>query len=165
MIRCLAGLLLFIGLMPISVSLAESIGTVTGLPIPRYVTVRSEPVNVRAGPGTRYPIEWVFQRAGLPVEVVSEFDTWRKIRDVDGTEGWVHQSTLSGRRGVVVIGQVRSLRREPKDGADAVARLEPGVIGRLDTCRGTWCEIEVSGFEGWINRAHIWGVRVDEALD
>lgn len=144
-------------------ALAESVGTVTGLPIPRYVTIRSEPVNMRAGPGTRYPIEWVFQRAGLPVEVVSEFDTWRKIRDVDGTEGWVHQSTLSGRRGVVVIGQIRTLRRTPDAGAPAVARVEPGVVARLDVCRRDWCEIEIAGFEGWIHRAHIWGVRVDEA--
>ena len=145
--------------------MAETIGTVTGLPIPRYVTLRSSQVNVRAGPGSRYPIEWVFQRPDLPVEVVSEFDTWRKIRDVDGTEGWVHQSMLSGRRAVIVLGQIRTLHRAPDDGAPAVARLEPGVIGKLEVCQDEWCEIEISGFDGWIHRSHIWGVRADEALE
>jgi SH3-like domain-containing protein len=166
--RLTATLCLFLGLWAIfsyGRVMAETIGTVTGLPIPRYVTLRSSEVNVRAGPGSRYPIEWVFQRPDLPVEVVSEFDTWRKIRDVDGTEGWVHQSMLSGRRGVVVLGQIRTLHREPNGSAPAVARLEPGVIGKLEVCHDEWCEIEISGFDGWIHRSHIWGVRVDEALE
>jgi SH3-like domain-containing protein len=145
-------------------ALAGSVGTETGLPIPRYVTLRAKEVNVRAGPGVRYPIEWVYQRPNLPVEVVAEFDTWRKIRDPDGVEGWVHQQMLSGRRTVVVIGGERMLRRNPEPAAPAVARLEPGVIGWLDGCKRDWCEIEVTGLDGWIQRSHIWGVRADEAL-
>ena len=143
---------------------AATVGKQTGLPVPRYVSLRSGEVNVRAGPGSRYPIEWVFKRRSLPVEVVAEFDTWRKIRDFEGTEGWVHQSMLSGRRMIQVIGQIRTLRRDPGSSAPAVARMEPGVLGNLEDCQHKWCEIQVSGLSGWVSRAHIWGVGVKEGL-
>lgn len=142
---------------------AATVGTETGLPIPRFVTLRAKEVNVRAGPGVRYPIDWVYQRPNLPVEVIAEFDAWRKIRDSDGTEGWVHQAMLSGRRSVLVVGGERMLRRNPETGAPLVARLESGVIGWLESCRREWCEVDVGGLDGWIQRGHIWGVRADEA--
>jgi len=151
-------------LMSAPIAEAATIGKETGLPVPRYVSLRSGEVNVRAGPGSRYPIEWVFKRRNLPVEVVAEFDTWRKIRDFEGTEGWVHQSMLSGRRMIQVIGQVRTLRRDPGGSAPAVARMEPGVLGNLEDCLHEWCEIRVSGLSGWVSRAHIWGVDVKESL-
>ncbi|MCR9070446.1 MAG: SH3 domain-containing protein [Alphaproteobacteria bacterium] len=140
-----------------------SVGSETGLPIPRFVTLRAREVNVRTGPGVRYPIDWVYQRPNLPVEVVAEFDTWRKIRDFEGTEGWVHQSMLSGRRTVIVVTAVRMLRREPAESAPAMARLEPGVIAWLEVCRDDWCEVEVAGIDGWLRRGDVWGVRVGES--
>lgn len=143
---------------------AETVGSVTGLPVPRYVTLRADEVNVRTGPGVRYPVDWVFVRENMPVEIVSEFENWRKIRDFEGTEGWVHQSMLSGRRAVLVIGRNRTLRRESTDSAPAVAHMEPGVIAWLDSCVQEWCEIEVAGLSGWVHRSAIWGVRADEAL-
>ncbi|WP_420563514.1 SH3 domain-containing protein [Thalassobaculum sp.] len=142
-----------------------SVGTETGLPIPRFVTLRAREVNVRTGPGVRYPIDWVFQRPNLPVEVVAEFDTWRKIRDFEGTEGWVHQSMLSGRRTVIVVTAVRLLRREPAESSPPMARLEPGVIAWLEACRGDWCEVEVAGIDGWLRRGDVWGVRADESIE
>jgi SH3-like domain-containing protein len=145
--------------------LARTVGSETGLPIPRYVTLRTAEANMRSGPGVRYPVQWVFLRRNLPVEVIAEFDNWRKIRGHENTEGWVHQSMLSGRRTVVVIGPVRTLRREPTDSTPAVARMEAGVIGWLEECRPQWCEVEVSGITGWVHRAHIWGVRETEALE
>jgi len=162
LLAALFGLLL--GTLPLPAG-AQSVGSVTGLPIPRFVTLQASEVNVRAGPGSRYPIEWVFQREDLPVEVTGEFDTWRKIRDVDGTEGWVHQSMLSGRRSVLVIGSVRTMRREADTASPVVARLEPGVVARLEVCRTEWCEIQVHGFDGWIHRSHIWGVQNAESLE
>ncbi len=141
----------------------RTVGTETGLPVPRYVTLRAREVNARTGPGVRYPIEWVFQRPNLPVQVVAEFDTWRKIRDHEGTEGWVHQSMLSGRRTIIVTGAVRLLRREPAESGPPVARLEPGVIGWLDACEDGWCEVEVAGIDGWLNRNDLWGVSVEES--
>ena len=141
-----------------------SVGTETGLPIPRFVTLRAREVNARTGPGVRYPIDWVYQRPNLPVEVVAEFDTWRKIRDSEGTEGWVHQSMLSGRRTVITTTAVRLLRREPAESAAPMARLEPGVIAWLEICRQEWCEVEVAGIDGWLHRSDVWGVRADEAV-
>ena len=135
-----------------------------GLPLPRFVSLRSEEVNLRAGPGVRYPVEWVFRRRNLPVEVLAEFEQWRRIRDSTGTEGWVHQSMLSGRRYAVVAGELRTLRRGPEPGAAAVARLEPGVVGQLLECRDAWCRLDAGGFRGWLARAEIWGVYPGEAV-
>lgn len=142
-----------------------SVGGETGLPIPRFVTLRAREVNVRTGPGVRYPIDWVFQRPNLPVEVVAEFDTWRKIRDFEGTEGWVHQSMLSGRRTVIVVTAERMLRREPAESAPPMARLEPGVIAWLEACRSDWCEVEVAGIDGWLRRGDVWGVRAGDPAE
>lgn len=137
----------------------------SGLPVPRFVTLRSDEVNLRTGPGRAYPIEWVFVRAGMPVEVTAEFDTWRRIRDVDGTQGWVHQSMLAGRRGLVVTGEIRTIRERPSTSSAAVAQAEPGVMGRLVSCNGDWCQVEVQGYHGWMERTDFWGVYPDEQVD
>lgn len=144
----------------------------SGLPVPRFVTLGTDEANLRTGPGRRYPVEWVFVRRGMPVEVVAEFDTWRRIRDWEGVEGWVHQSLLSGRRGLIVTGEdLASLWAEPREGAALVARVEPGVVGRLRRCpppdapHRNWCWVEVSGFRGWMTRDRIWGAYEGEAVD
>ncbi|MBL8806325.1 MAG: SH3 domain-containing protein [Rhodospirillales bacterium] len=134
------------------------------LPIPRFVTLRSEEVNLRAGPGVRYPVEWVFVRRQMPVEILQEFENWRRIRDVDGTEGWVHQSMLTGRRAVIVQGQTRDLHRRAEPQSPVVARVEPGVIGALLECKDAWCRIETGGFRGWLARDQIWGVYANETV-
>ncbi|GGF61363.1 hypothetical protein GCM10011332_13900 [Terasakiella brassicae] len=138
----------------------------SGLPLPRFVTLRAGEVNLRAGPGVRYPVEWVYKKRNLPVEVVAEYDTWRKIRDWQGTQGWVHQGMLSGKRSVIVMGDLRTLRREPKTSASPSARLEEGVIARLLECpQGTtWCKIDADGYEGWLRKAEFWGVYSEESL-
>ncbi|MDE1148975.1 MAG: SH3 domain-containing protein [Azospirillaceae bacterium] len=137
----------------------------SGLPVPRFVTLRSNEVNVRTGPGVRYPVEWVFVKAAMPVEITAEFDTWRRIRDVEGTQGWVHQSTLSGRRGIVVTGQLaRTLRRDASSTSEAVAQLDPGVIAKLRKCKDSWCQVDVGGFRGWLQRDEIWGVYPKETV-
>ncbi|MBI3506429.1 MAG: SH3 domain-containing protein [Proteobacteria bacterium] len=135
-----------------------------GLPIPRFVTLRSEEVNLRTGPGVRYPVEWVFVRRQMPVEILQEFENWRRIRDAEGTEGWVHQSMLTGRRAAVVTGEIRNLHRRPEAEAPVVARVEPGVIGALLECKDAWCRIETGGFRGWLTRGEIWGVYPNEAV-
>lgn len=134
------------------------------LPIPRFVTLRSEEVNLRAGPGVRYPVEWVFVRRQMPVEILQEFENWRRIRDVDGTEGWVHQSMLTGRRAVIVQGQMRDLHRRAEAESPVIARVEPGVIGALLECKDAWCRIETGGFRGWLARDQIWGVYANETV-
>lgn len=137
----------------------------TGLPLPRFVSLRASEVNLRAGPGFRYPIEWVYRRSSQPVEVIDEFDTWRRIRDWEGTSGWVHQSMLQGRRTVRVTQEGQLLRREPSASAPPVARLEPGAIGGLGDCRDDWCRLDFAGFVGWLPREAFYGVYAEETLE
>ena len=132
--------------------------------LPRYVSLRSDEVNLRTGPGVRYPVEWVLQRRHMPVEVLAEFENWRKIRDWQGTEGWVHQSMLSGRRYAIVTGEIRSLRRQPEPNSPAVARLEPGVVAQIVDCKDQWCRLDANGFKGWLSRTEFWGVYANEAV-
>jgi len=136
----------------------------TGLPLPRFASLRAGEVHVRTGPGERYPIDWVFVYRNMPVEIVAEFDTWRKIRDWQGTEGWVHQSMLSGRRMVIVQGGLQPMRRAPAGDAPMVARVEPKVLGRLLECAGAWCRVQVAGFTGWMQRRQFWGVYDTEEI-
>lgn len=137
-------------------------------PVPRFVTLRADVVNLRSGPGSRYPVEWVYHRKGLPVEIVAQFDQWRQIRDSQGTEGWVHQRMVAGARNVVVEGTQRILRASADKGAAPVAKLDPGVIAHLLECQDTWCRIEVqspaSDVKGWLGRDEIWGVLPNEVV-
>ncbi len=148
---------------------APTTGSVTGLPLPRFAALRSDEVNMRSGPGTRFPIEWTYQRRELPVEITREFELWRRIRDPEGTEGWVHQSTLMGRRSFVVRGAPGSevmLRRRAEDQASPVARLRPGVVGRLRACEpaNPWCEAQIGEYRGFVKRTDIWGVGTSEEV-
>ena len=135
------------------------------LPVPRFVTLGTDEVNMRTGPGLRYPIRLIVRKDGLPVEIIREFDVWRQIRDVDGDEGWVHKSMLSGRRAVVIKGHVQTLLKKGEDSARPVVRLEPGVIADLEKCEGVWCRLDVASYEGWIKRENVWGVYPDEKVE
>lgn len=135
------------------------VGMVTGLPVPRFVALRSDTVYVRAGPGMRYPVKWVYQRRSYPLQVIQEFDTWRKIKDSDGEEGWVHQSLLSGSRHVLITGDApETLYKKPESDARQVAQIEPGVVAKLNECADNWCNVSVSGYDGWLLKASLWGV-------
>ena len=134
----------------------------TGRHLPRFASLRADKVNLRTGPGSRYPIDWVFQRRGLPVEIIDEFDTWRRIRDWQGTVGWVHQSMLQSQRHVLVTGKRRLLRRGPEEGTAGAAFVEAGVVGTLGSCDEAWCQVEAKGFRGWLRRDEFYGVYPDE---
>ena len=144
-----------------------SIGSATGLPLPRFAALGSNQVNLRIGPDLRYKIEWTYQRKDLPVQIVEEHENWRRIRDPEGTEGWVQRPLLTSRRSFLVQGEERALRRRAEDGADAVARLKPGVIGAIRKCEAEspWCEAKVGDYRGWIKRSEIWGVAGNEAIN
>ncbi len=146
-------------------ALAAPAAADSGLPVPRFVSLRSGEINLRTGPGTGYPVDWVYTRRGMPVEVIAEFETWRRIRDWQGTLGWVHQSMLDGRRTALVVGEVQTLRRRPAPDAPAVARVEPGVVGELLECEVRWCRIEVKGYRGWLLRDQFWGAYPAETID
>jgi SH3-like domain-containing protein len=141
-------------------------GSVTSLPTPRFVSLRSEEVNLRSGPGTRYPIDWVYKRRDLPVEILREFDVWRLVQDQDGTKGWVHQATLTGRRSFMITGADATLRRDPRDDASPVAVLKAGVIGQLRSCQAgsAWCQVQAGGYRGYLRRNQFWGALPDEVV-
>jgi len=138
-----------------------------GLPVPRFVSFRTDPVNLRTGPGVRYPVDWVYMRRRLPVEIIAEFETWRQIRDADGAEGWVHQSMLSGRRTGMIKGQPVALRKTNADVSDTLAMLEPGVVIDIQRCpaQGVFCRVEVSGLQGWLKREQVWGMYPQEVIE
>jgi SH3-like domain-containing protein len=153
-IGCLLALVLMLGTASADTSAA----------VQHYVTLRASEVNLRAGPGEQFPIQWVYRRKGLPVEVIGKSDVWRKIRDWQGTEGWVHQRMLIEVRTVIVRGAVRPLHSDPDPASAIVARAEPGVIAKLLECRGAWCRVETSDVRGWLGRNEVWGVDPNEEV-
>src|SRR3990167_2889492 len=150
---------LFFGLVFTSLAYAGE-----SLPTPRFVSLKPSEVNSRVGPGPNYPIEWVYLKAGLPVEVIVEFDTWRKIRDIDKAEGWVHQSMLSSKRHAIVQNpEVLMYDAKSKQSAPLV-RLQKGVVLDLLKCQDSWCQARIYDFKGWIERAALWGVYPNEII-
>lgn len=137
----------------------------SGLPVPRFVSLSASKAFMRAGPGEQYPIQWVYNKPGLPLLVSAEFDAWRKVRDSEGTEGWMHVVLLSGERTALVTGKVRDFHEEPSRDARIVFRAEPGVTGELLECRQGWCRIEAAGHKGWAPAAHIWGAFTGEEFE
>jgi SH3-like domain-containing protein len=144
-------------------------GSASGLPVPRFVSLKADKVNMHIGPAKHYDTKWVYQRAGLPVEITAEFETWRRIRDSDGTEGWVYHSLLSGRRTGLVTSKVKDELVSVHEKADlesaVVARLEPGVLGSVKHCEAGWCRIAGRGFEGFIQQVRLWGVYPNEKVE
>lgn len=136
----------------------------SGQPVPRMVSIKASEANVRAGPGVDYPIRWVYQRMDMPVQVIAEFEKWRKIRDWEGDEGWVHHALLSSRRTVIVTAVESTLRRVATDGAPAVARLAQGMVARAELCEPEWCLVTVQGYDGWLKRSEVWGMDPGETL-
>lgn len=142
----------------------------SGLPLPRFVSLKSDRVNVRKGPSREHAVAWVFSRAGLPVEVTAESEHWRRVRDSEGTEGWIFHRLLSGRRTALVLPwakqkQVVSLYSKPATGSTVVARLVPGVLGSVLKCTGGWCEFSIDTHSGWIEQEKLWGVYRGEEID
>lgn len=141
-------------------------GSVTGLPVPRFAALRADDVNLRAGPGRRYPIEWLYKRRGMPVEIEREFEVWRLVTAPDGMKGWVHEATLVGRRDFIVTGVDRTLRDKPTETARAVAVLKPGVVGRIHACAAgaAWCNVQVGQYRGFLPRDAFWGTLPNETV-
>lgn len=146
----------------------------SGLPLPRFASLKSDRVNLRQGPGTDYPTSWVFRRAGLPVEIVKEFETWRQVRDADGVTGWVQQSLLSGRRTAVVLPwEIKdqsaprlqtSLYSDDSSSSRAEAIIEAGVIADVSSCDGRWCMVSVDAYSGYIEQKNLWGAYTGEVV-
>src|ERR1700754_1057160 len=143
--------------------------TSSGLPVPRYVSLKSDHVNVRAGPTKDNDVAWVYTRTGLPVEITAEFENWRRVRDSEGAEGWVYHSLLSGRRTAVVTMKTKDELAPLYDRADpssaVAAKLQAGVVAQVKKCDAHWCHVAGQGFDGWIEQQRLWGVYGDEKVE
>jgi SH3-like domain-containing protein len=144
-------------------------GAVSGLPVPRFVSLKSDRVNVRSGPNKDQEVRWVYTRAGMPVEVTAEFENWRRIRDWEGAEGWVYHSLLSGKRTAVVVPTLKDDMVPLYESADiesgVAARLQSGVLGQLKSCDGLWCQFAGKNFGGYIRQERLWGAYPNEKVD
>lgn len=153
----------------ISAMAQPAAGTASGLPVPRFVSLKTDKVVVRGGPNKNHDVKWLYQRAGLPVEITAEFETWRRIRDSDGTEGWVYHSLLSGRRTAVVTmkskDELASIYDNPDATSAVAARLQAGVVAQVKRCNNGWCRVIGNGFDGWIEQQRLWGVYADEKVN
>ena len=156
-------------LVSTAVSAKDIALTTSGLPVPRYVSLKSDHVNVRAGPTKDNDVAWVYTRSGLPVEITAEFENWRRVRDSEGAEGWVYHSLLSGRRTAVVTMKSKDDLAPLHESADPVsvvtARLQAGVVAQVRKCTSNWCHVVGNGFDGWIEQQRLWGVYADEKVD
>ncbi|WP_291864012.1 SH3 domain-containing protein [Bradyrhizobium sp.] len=150
-------------------SARESGQTTSGLPLPRYVSLKSDHVNVRAGPTKDNDVAWVYTRSGLPVEITAEFENWRRVRDSEGAEGWVYHSLLSGRRTAVITMKAKDELAPLYESADptsaVAARLQAGVVAQVKKCAAGWCRVIGNGFDGWIEQQRLWGVYADEKVE
>jgi len=141
----------------------------SGLPLPRFVSLKADKINVRRGPSSEHQVAWVFQRKGLPVEITAEFENWRRIRDSDGDEGWVYQSMLSGKRMALVAPwrkqEAVPMYASPTNAAGLVAMVKAGVVATIEDCTGDWCSLSASGYQGWISQAMLWGAYPGEQIE
>ncbi len=166
----------------------------SGYPVPRFVSLKSDPVNLRKGPGTEYPKSWVYRQAGLPVEIIQEYGDWRRVRDASGVEGWVYRSLLSGRRTALIRpwekhqaerrrsaklvrgrsalngGAPPTLSMTPMKRSDSarsrtIARLEAGTLLTVMSCSQVWCEVQIGDYSGYVEKTELWGVYADEKIN
>lgn len=128
----------------------------SGLPIPRFVSLKSGEANARTGPGDSYPIRWVYQRKNLPVEVTAEFKLWRRIKDFDGEQTWVHQALLSSRR-YAIVSHDATVQSGMDEGTN-LARFKRGVQVRINECKADFCRVEYGNIEGWLKKKDLWGI-------
>jgi SH3-like domain-containing protein len=150
-------------------AVADPVGPVTRLPLPRFASLKTDRVNLREGPSKEHATKWVYQRAGLPVEITAEFEIWRRVRDSEGVEGWVLHSLLSGRRTALVTpskkGENAKVYARPSESAELAATLQSGVIVNIRNCDGSWCLVDGEGFKGYIEQVKLWGVYPDERVE
>lgn len=140
-------------------------GSVTNLPLPRFVSLKGNEGNARRGPGLTHRIDWVFTRAGMPLKITAEYEHWRRVEDAEGAGGWVHYSLLSGVRSALVAADLADFRDSPRDDAAVAFQAERNVIGWVQECDPDWCRISVDGDRGWVRKSALWGVTANEMIE
>lgn len=157
---------------------ASEFGGVTGLPIPRFVSLKSSETNLRKGPNYKFPVNWIYKQKGYPMQLIAEFENWRKLRDEDGSEGWVHENLISGIRHLYIARNNYKIKNEfysaqkselilfkyPDETSYPIARMQIGTLGKLKNCQKEWCKIKIANFSGWVLKQNTWGVLNDEII-
>ena len=150
-------------------SLAPNAIGASGLPVPRFVSLKNDKVNVRKGPSSEHALAFSYQQKGLPVEITAEFEGWRRIRDAEGSEGWILHNMLSGKRTALVApgrkGSYMNLMNGPSVESGAEARLASGVVAEIKSCDGNWCRVIASGYDGYVDQNMVWGAYPGEAVN
>ena len=168
MVILIKSALLAILMLGTALSLGKSVwaqSSSNDLPIPRMVSVKAEGVNVRTGPGLNFAIKWVFNQRNMPVEIIADYENWRKVRDWEGGEGWIFYTALSSKRTVMVVAPDVIMRRLDDASSPAVARPMPGMVGHIDLCNPDWCFVDIRGYKGWIERDKLWGIYKNELFE
>ena len=132
--------------------------TPSGLPVPRWVTLKFGEVNARGGPGDDHRKLWVYRVKGLPVQVVAETKDWRRICDGEGGLSWVHKRVVDGKRNVLNLsGAPVPLHAKERADSPARAYLAVGAMAAVDRCKGEWCRVEAGSVKGWAPPGQLWG--------
>ncbi|MCC5970247.1 MAG: aspartyl-trna synthetase [Pararhodobacter sp.] len=153
------------GMAPPAHATTPERGPETGLPLPRFVSLKSGEGRARRGPNSSHRVDWIYTRRDVPLRVTAEFEHWRRVEDFEGQGGWMHYSLLSGIRTALVVGDMVPMRSQPRANATEVAILERGVIARIMSCDAQWCRLRAETQRGWVDRAALWGLDPDEVLD
>lgn len=140
-------------------------GRVTNLPLPRYVSMKAQEGNARRGPDVRHRIDWVFSHQNMPLQIVDEFEHWRRVLDVEGQGGWMHFRLLSGVRTVVFVADSVKLYKKPDRESEAISAAERGAIAYLDACQPDWCRVSQGRLWGWVEKTNLWGVGAAEVIN
>ena len=156
---------IMLAVAPVHAQTPPTVGLDSGLPLPRYVSLKNSEARARRGPSQSHRVDWLYTRRGLPLRVTAEFDNWRRVEDSDGEGGWIHYSQLSGVRTVLITQDMAVMHSRPQPNAPEVARLEAGVIAYIMQCAPGWCRVSIDGTRGWVETGALWGVEPDEILD
>lgn len=140
-------------------------GSVTNLPLPRFVSLKGNAGNARRGPGLTHRIDWVFTKSGMPLKITAEYEHWRRVEDAEGFGGWVNYALLSGVRTALVAVDMGEFRARPQDEAEVIFKAERNVVGWIKECQSDWCELEVADQDGWIRKSALWGVLPGEVVE
>ncbi|MEZ5913275.1 MAG: SH3 domain-containing protein [Paracoccaceae bacterium] len=162
--RAIALVLAFPALAGTGNTPAHDLGSVTNLPLPRFVSLKSNEGNVRRGPSLSHRIDWVFVRRGMPLRITDEFENWRRVEDQEGAGGWVHYTLLSGVRMALIEQDLVAMHTRPDERAPVAASAEAGVIARLLECEVDWCRLQADGQRGWVPKTALWGVEAEEVF-
>ena len=142
-----------------------NVGKETGLEIPRYVSLKSDDANIRVGPSKNYPIEIKYVKRNYPLEVLEEYEEWRKVEDFDNNIGWIHKSLISGiRTGIVLSNDNKTIKLLNTLKGNVIGEIGSGNIVFLEKCKIDWCLVSSGNFKGWMDKKYIWGVKEKEII-